>query len=153
MLCFIEETIRSFIVVICVLFVILLSFFLSFSLHFPPLCSCRHVFSSVALEFGRTKSFFFFLFMFMFIFSFLLRCFRTPARYTAFFNSRRPLFYSARSMRYLGCVIPQGDYMLKLPQKHKRTFLLFLLFKIKINFSVFTAVGRNSDNGVGWKRP
>lgn len=60
-----------------------------------------------------------------------------PARYTAFFNSRRPLFYSARSMRYLGCVIPQGDYMLKLPQKHKRTFFLFLLFKIKINFPFF----------------
>lgn len=64
--------------------------------------------------------------------------------YTAFFffsfffsNSRRPLFYIARSMSYLGCVIPQGDYMLKLPQKHRRTFFLFLLFKIKINFSFF----------------
>lgn len=38
---------------------------------------------------------------------------------------------------YLGCVIPQGDYMLKLPQKHERTFFLFFLFKIKINLFLF----------------
>lgn len=70
------------------------------------------------------------------------------ARYTAFFfflwrgvNSQRSLFYSVRSMRFLGCVIPQGDYMLKLPQKHKRTFFMFL-FKIKINFPFFYSSGQ-----------
>lgn len=70
----------------------------------------------------------------MFIFSFFIKLFSQFAHYTALFNSQRPLLYSARSMHYLGCAIPQGDYMLKLPQKHKRTLFLFLLFKIKISF-------------------
>lgn len=65
-----------------------------------------------------------------------------------FLNSQRLSFYSARSMRYLGCVVPQGDCMLKLAQKHKRTFFLFLLFKIKINFCIFTAVGGSRVNRI-----
>lgn len=130
---FIEGAIRSFICCdVCPFFCG------SFSVHLA-----RAVVHSPVQPLSSPEQSVFFLFMFMFIFSFFF-CIKmfwnacTLCIVFCFFLIPEGLCFVVRDQCvYLGCVIPQGDYMLKLPQKHERTFFLFFLFKIKINLLLF----------------
>ena len=150
---FIAGTITRLYVVIWVLLLFFSFFF--FAVAFVSSSSrwlCASLYSGTVLEFEKNKDFLFVLLLFMLWFYSFIKMFWRP--YCILFSIPKGiLLCGARSMRWLVCVIPQGDKALRLPQKLKSNIFLSCLFippllhKIRINSQVLLQRGREGERG------